>query len=427
MADGLSIASGVVALITFAFQSSTALYTTVRSFQSQDKTARALKTELTDLTAVLESLLETVSANPDINFEALKLPLYRCGKTCEEYGDLIARCTKHSSTPRPSFRDWIGQQYLKGDISDFKEMLAGYKSTINIALANVNLRVVASITPNALEEYKDLIRDITSDLQEHMQRLDERVQSLAVSGAENPVRDSAEWLAMWEEKESTHQGLRICLQLSAQIEKLESTSKEHQQFLEQPSAHKIIRTGLGVAKGSIRSLVSRLQSHQIDVDKRMQAMGSTEPLSREELRQLAGLQETKESPQQCINVVSEAGQTLTDERCNIFEDITMADNSYGISVSTVKELVVARRINLKDEARYVGGQISDESYQKTIDALTQLDLVRTRSVGQGIGQGTPPSELEAESTGSVGFLDRYGRGFKLSPSETPANPSERKP
>ncbi|KAM0267120.1 hypothetical protein ACHAQH_010121, partial [Verticillium albo-atrum] len=139
MADGLSIASGVVALVTFAFQSSTALYTTVRSFQSQDKTARALKTELTDLTNVLESLLETVSANPDINFDSLKLPLYRCGKTCEEYGDLIARCTKHSGTPRPSFRDWIGQQYLKGDISDFKEMLAGYKSTINIALANVNL------------------------------------------------------------------------------------------------------------------------------------------------------------------------------------------------------------------------------------------------------------------------------------------------
>ncbi|KAH7113667.1 hypothetical protein B0J13DRAFT_425705, partial [Dactylonectria estremocensis] len=80
------------------------------------------------------------------------------------------------------------------------------------------------------------------------------------------------------------------------------------------------------------------------------------------------------------------GETLTDERCNIFEDITMADNSYGISVSIVKDLVVARRLNLSGQARYVGGQISDESYQRTIDGLTQLDLESARSAGQDVGQ-----------------------------------------
>ncbi|KAF3351592.1 hypothetical protein VdG2_00272 [Verticillium dahliae VDG2] len=139
LADVVSIASGVVALVTFTLQSSRVLYTTVRNFQSQDKTVRALKTELVALTGVLDSRLQTISANPDINFETLKLPLYRCGKTCEEYGELLTRSAKHSSTSRPSIRDWIGMQYLKGDISDFKDMLAGYKSNINIALADVNL------------------------------------------------------------------------------------------------------------------------------------------------------------------------------------------------------------------------------------------------------------------------------------------------
>jgi hypothetical protein len=139
MADGLSIASSVIALVAFAFKSSTVLYTTVRDFQSQDKNVRALKNELSDLRGVLESLADTVDNNSNVSFDALKLPLLRCGKTCEEYGDLIARCTKHSGSSRPSLRDWISQQYLKGDITDFREMLAGYKSTINIALANANM------------------------------------------------------------------------------------------------------------------------------------------------------------------------------------------------------------------------------------------------------------------------------------------------
>ncbi|KAH7120320.1 hypothetical protein B0J13DRAFT_532213 [Dactylonectria estremocensis] len=427
MADGLSIASGVVALVTFAFQSSATLYTTIRDFQSQDKNARALKNELADLRGVLQSLAETVADNPDINFEALKLPLYRCGKTCEDYGGLIARFTKHSNSSRPSLRDWIGQQYLKGDITDFKDMLSGYKSTINIALANANIRAVASITPNALEEYKDLIRDTTSDLKEHLQRLEERVQSLAASGAEGPIREGPEWLAMLEEKESTQQGLRICSQLSAQIEKFESASKEHPQFLQQPSANKFMRSGLGAAKGSIHSLVSRLQNHESDIDTRMEAMKSITPLSEHEATQLAQLEETRESIRQCMSVVADAGEALTDERCNLFEDITMADNSYGISVSTVKDLVVARRLNLSGQARYVGGQISDESYQKTIDGLTQLDLESARSAGQDVRKPSVATDPSTRSTASVGFLDRYGRGLKLSPSEKSTNLPEGPP
>src|ERR1700761_2608030 len=120
MADPISALSGVVTLVAFAFQSSATLYTTIRSLQSQDKKARSLKDELSDLTAVLQSLLETVYNNPDLNFEALKLPLYRCGKTCEEYGGIIDRCTKHSTASRPSFRDWVAQKYLQGDINDLR-------------------------------------------------------------------------------------------------------------------------------------------------------------------------------------------------------------------------------------------------------------------------------------------------------------------
>jgi hypothetical protein len=99
------------------------------------------------------------------------------------------------------------------------------------------------------------------------------------------------------------------------------------------------------------------------IDNRMEAIRSAVSLSEQEVTQFAQLQETKESIRQYMRVVADAGEALGDERCNIFEDITMTDSSYGISVSTVKDLVVARRINLSGQARYLGGQISDESYE----------------------------------------------------------------
>lgn len=143
-------------------------------------------------------------------------------------------------------------------------------------------------------------------------------------------------------------------------------------------------------------------------------MRSTVPLSEHEVTQLAQLQETKESLHQCMSVVADAGETLTNERCNIFEDITMTDSSYGISVSTVKDLVVARRLNLSGQTRFVGGQISDESYQRTIDDLTHLDLESVKSAEQGVGQ-TPPAHGPNHGDGeSRGFNDRHGRGFQLS-------------
>lgn len=138
MADPLSTASGVVALAVFAFQSSRVLYQTVASFQSNQRNVRQLKEELEALNGALEALQET-AANPDVDLAMLQLPLFRCGKACEDFEALIAKCTAHSSGSRTSFRDWARLQYMGDDIVGFKNMLAGYKSTIMIALGDANM------------------------------------------------------------------------------------------------------------------------------------------------------------------------------------------------------------------------------------------------------------------------------------------------
>ncbi|KAI0012758.1 hypothetical protein F4779DRAFT_643589 [Xylariaceae sp. FL0662B] len=378
--------------------------------------ARALKAEVSHLTGVLSSLLETIADNPGLDFRALERPLQRCGKACEEYSQIISRCTKRSdSISRSSVRDWITQKYLQGDINDFRSMVAAHKSTISIALANANLRI-AAISHEVLEDYKDMVSDTTTDLNAHLLDLQEKIDRLKTGDSEAISDVAVEWQAMLEEKQSTQQGLDMCAQLSAQIMHFESASTEQAQFSGRPSARKHMKIGLSETREPIQSLVARLQTHEAIISSQMEAMSLKDAISEPVTAQLARLQQAKESVSQCIQIVSEAGE-LADEHSNVFEDLTLADSSYALSISTVQDLVTARRLNLSGRSRHLGGQVTDETVQKTIEALTQLDAEHLRlskdtegyrRVSSGTGAGTS-TELDDVKQ----FHNRFGPGNSL--------------
>jgi Fungal N-terminal domain of STAND proteins len=139
MAEPISLASGLLALATFAFQSSITLYKTVQSFQSHTKRVRDLIEELEALSGVLGPLAETVIATTDVDLSALDLPLLRCGNSCKEFEKEIMKCSLRSGGSRTSFRDWAKLRYMGEDIDGFRRLLAGYKLTINIAMTDANL------------------------------------------------------------------------------------------------------------------------------------------------------------------------------------------------------------------------------------------------------------------------------------------------
>ena len=138
MADPISIASGLVALTTFALQSSRALYQAIESLKSNRKAIRDLREELEALDGVLQSLTETATGT-QTHLDALKLPLLRCGAACRDFEAIVAKCTAHSGGSKTSFRDWAKLTYMGEDIMGFRNMLAGYKSTICIALGDANM------------------------------------------------------------------------------------------------------------------------------------------------------------------------------------------------------------------------------------------------------------------------------------------------
>jgi hypothetical protein len=74
-----------------------------------------------------------------VDLSALELPLLRCGNACKEFEQEIIKCSSRSGGSRTSFRDWAKLRYMGDNIDGFRQLLAGYKSTINIALADTNL------------------------------------------------------------------------------------------------------------------------------------------------------------------------------------------------------------------------------------------------------------------------------------------------
>jgi Fungal N-terminal domain of STAND proteins len=139
MAEPISLASGLLALATFAFHSSITLYNTIQSFQSHPKRVRDLTEELEALSGVLGPLSETVGAAADVDLSTLDLPLLRCGNACKEFEQELLKCSSRSGSSQTSFRDWAKLMYMGDDIDGFRRLLAGYKLTICIALTDANL------------------------------------------------------------------------------------------------------------------------------------------------------------------------------------------------------------------------------------------------------------------------------------------------
>jgi hypothetical protein len=136
MADPFSISAGVITVVTAALQSSKSLYETVQSFRHHDRTVRGLLEEVAALVNVLESLKDAIDSNNSI-ISLLENPVRQCSQICREFEELLLKCS--SSGPRTSFRGWAKMKYMAGDIRNFTDTLAVYKSTIAIVLGSVTM------------------------------------------------------------------------------------------------------------------------------------------------------------------------------------------------------------------------------------------------------------------------------------------------
>ncbi|KAH8648324.1 hypothetical protein BGZ60DRAFT_390547 [Tricladium varicosporioides] len=404
MADPISTASGVLALALFAFKSSTVLYQLVDSFRSNQRTVRELKEELEALNGVLQSLQETIPG-ADVDLTTLKLPLLRCGKACKDFEAVIIKCTAHSSESRTSFRDWAKLKYLGDDIAGFKNMLAGYKSTISIALSHVNMRT-AIITTNVLKEYKEMISNTTCDLEEHLEQIDDKLRAISVPGTGISDEHMAERQQIQEERNGTQHCLDICTQVLSQIDQVQPNAFVNLSSTYIPpvttlsglaSAQQLTSITFKACKERLTDTTARLERQLQDINNRLARFPSqSASMSNEYAAEQERMQEERDAIKQSLAICAEASIEANQEKSNVYEDISLVDDSQQVIISTVGALISARRVTGGSRSFQVFGQMSDDSFQ-----------LLSRRIG--VDKTTePPTKVDPV------FENRYGSGVKLS-------------
>ncbi|OBT53629.1 hypothetical protein VE04_08416 [Pseudogymnoascus sp. 24MN13] len=357
MADPLSVTASLLALVTFAAKSTQSLHQLISSFKSSQRTIRGLKEELEALNEVLQSLHATISN----------------GKACQEFEAIVLKCTKHSSGTRRSLRDWTTLTYMGGDINAFKNMLGGYKSTIAIALGDANIRTT-NVTISLLNEYNTMIANTTSDLKEHLQELDEKLQAIS-QGAQAFNVDNLEQQRIKEERESAQSCLDICIQVSAHIDDVQQnafvntagTSANNQDSTAESKkftlAEAVTNNTLTDCKLGLAQTTSQLREQLHRINEQMRSSSQLLTPSGEQAIEQERIREELRSVEQSLKICSEAAEKAVPDRIHVFEDVLMGDDGDQIIVATFGDLISAKRVTTGSRSRQFFGQMSDTSLQ----------------------------------------------------------------
>ncbi|OOF96901.1 hypothetical protein ASPCADRAFT_28833, partial [Aspergillus carbonarius ITEM 5010] len=272
MAEPLALASGILALATFAFQSSVSLHKTVNSFHSHPKRVRDLLSELEALSNVLGSLVDLIESNSTADLSILSLPLLRCGNVCKEFQQELLRYVSQSNSNRTSFRDWARIMYMGDHIDDFRYLLAGYKATINIALTNATLSQ-SSVAVETIGDYEGLIQDTKVDLATRLESIDGKLEQLAEKDRAQSGSNVVELHSLREERLSAEKCLQICAQLSSHIDEIQlmsddaGLSRESVRF--GVSLEAVTNEGLQECKNSLALTAAKLEKHMRDAMNRL--------------------------------------------------------------------------------------------------------------------------------------------------------------
>lgn len=137
MADPLSITASVLAVVTAAIQSTRSLAEAVDRFKGRDKTLRRLQHELEDLGSVLNTLRDLIDLETSV-MTLLEGPVTRCSQLCSDFENSMKEFAGKSKV---GFRDWTKMEFMRGNINDFMDTLAGYKATISVGLGTITMSV----------------------------------------------------------------------------------------------------------------------------------------------------------------------------------------------------------------------------------------------------------------------------------------------
>jgi hypothetical protein len=131
----LSIGTSALTVIVASITSVKALQETVKRYKGRDKTLGRLQDGLLDLITILSSLEAAINCDTRV-LTLLKNPVNRCAQMCREFEVAMKIFDGKSKT---GLKDWTKMEFRRGDINEFIDTLADYKSTITIGLGTITM------------------------------------------------------------------------------------------------------------------------------------------------------------------------------------------------------------------------------------------------------------------------------------------------
>ncbi|CAK7204213.1 hypothetical protein SEUCBS139899_006967 [Sporothrix eucalyptigena] len=306
MAEAIGLVSGLLTLVNVAFQSTVTLYQTLKSIHYHPKHVRDLLDELDDLGKVLRSLADTVKSATDLDLSALELPLQRCGNACQEFEQEIVKCD---------------------DINGFRQQISSYKATINISLLDATLRK-SSLTAEAVASYKDLVKTTTDDLKDHLQSINERLQSIFGDAESESDTDTHELRQIKEDRLATQKCVEICTQLTDHIDQLLFSSKRSSSSVgsDDPEGipERITNEGLRECKKVLLDNAAKLEKHKQELVDRLITKSKSMVTSVGDNENLLRLEEELQTTRHCIDICSKA-DTYMRENISVIDNYATGD------------------------------------------------------------------------------------------------------
>lgn len=284
------------------------------------------------------------------------------------------------------------------------------KSYIDVRANTIFDSSTSKVTVSLLNEYKETIADTTCDLKEHLQGIEDKLEALSSRDDMVIKDDAADEQLLRDEKESAQHCLDVCSRVSAHIDQLRPvtlrTDSEHSatstglcdQNGDRTTARFLTASTFDGCKDTLANTISQLENRLRDIQTRLQRY-SVRPLNGSERFEQEGLKEQSESIKQCLAICAQASDKAHRDRINVFEDVSVAEDSQQVIVSTIGDLICARNVVAGSRSRQLFGQVSDASVQQS---LQDRNYVATENAAT------------AKTVNTKEFEDRYGAGQNLS-------------
>jgi hypothetical protein len=284
------------------------------------------------------------------------------------------------------------------------------------------------VNAESLENYKDLLQTTTADLEDRLESIDEKLEMIFKQSVPETDSDAAELRSIKEEQLSTRRCLEICAQLSDHINQIQLGPKGSSNGSgpnDPPTfPERVVDIGLQECKNSLTLAAARLEKHMQELMDRMVAKSHTKMSSKEDVAELAKLQEEWKSIRQSMDICTNAENYLK-ENISTIENYATGD-AVQFMVSTNGKTIRGVNRGLGWRTRQYGGHVSDASLQQLSRDLTSM-TIRGNGVESASQGDAPSAEVKGEGKESnPGFDARYGRGLKLAPKSVATTSSMRR-